>query len=178
MEHDTAVTRQCGESEAGGEGAGGQESEAAGTSAVRDTAAGRACSGGNGLAFAGRAGSACNDTSAVADAGAEQGGGEGLAVLCERARELHEDAGDFDAAHEVYERILTLDPGHVETLCNFALLLETTLVRALMSEPGCVPCALHPTVCAGARDGAGACGVCGCFVVGRRALDLCLMRGL
>ena len=74
----------------------------------------------------------------MADAGAEQGGGEGVAVLCERARELHEDAGDFDAAHVLYERILALDPGHVETLCNFALLLETTLVRVLMSEPECV----------------------------------------
>ena len=58
--------------------------------------------------------------------------------MCERARELHEDAGDFDAAHVLYERILALDPGHVETLCNFALLLETTLVRVLMSEPECV----------------------------------------
>jgi hypothetical protein len=48
--------------------------------------------------------------------------------LCERAQYLYEEEHDFDGAEALYKRVLTLQPNHVETLCNYALLLETTQV--------------------------------------------------
>ena len=49
-----------------------------------------------------------------------------IPALCERAQYLYEEEHDFDGAEALYKRVLTLQPNHVETLCNYALLLETT----------------------------------------------------
>ena len=51
-----------------------------------------------------------------------------IPALCERAQYLYEEARDYDGAEALYKRVLTLQPSHVETLCNYALLLETTQV--------------------------------------------------
>lgn len=53
---------------------------------------------------------------------------ESLSSLCERARHLFESEQDYDGAEELYKSVLAIDPKHVETLCNYALLLETTQV--------------------------------------------------
>ena len=51
-----------------------------------------------------------------------------IPALCERAQYLYEEMRDYDGAEALYARVLTLQPSHVETLCNYALLLETTQV--------------------------------------------------
>jgi len=51
---------------------------------------------------------------------------ESISKMCERAQELFEYAQDYDGAEALYKRVLALDPDHVDTLCNYALLIETT----------------------------------------------------
>jgi len=51
---------------------------------------------------------------------------ESLYTMCQRAQELFEVAQDYDGAEVLYKRVLALDPNHVDTLCNYALLIEFT----------------------------------------------------
>lgn len=52
-----------------------------------------------------------------------------LSSLCERAQHLFESDQDYDVAEALYKRVLAIDPNHVDTLCNYALLLEMTQVQ-------------------------------------------------
>lgn len=45
--------------------------------------------------------------------------------LCARGMDLYEGGGDLDEAEHLYEAALALNPRHVASLCNYALLLET-----------------------------------------------------
>lgn len=60
--------------------------------------------------------------------------GESLSSLCERAQHLFESDQDYDGAEELYRRVLAIDPNHVDTLCNYALLLEMTQVQQAVPD--------------------------------------------
>jgi len=82
---------------------------------------------------------------------------ESISTLCERARHLFESEQDYDGAEALYKRVLSVDPNHVDTLCNYALLLETTQVanRDCLSSLCCQKCflLLSPAGCPCAGPG-------------------------